>query len=418
MSSELERQLERALGEAPGPDPGVTDRALQSALEALPSPADARRIRRRRIVLLLAACIAAFVSGGVTLAATDGRLPGIGPALTSGRPAASGAPAHPNAPLVAPGEVISALIGDHGLVVTAHRARTFTDHHLTGFAASPAALYAIEARAGHLRAVQAATGRVAWRFGVGGTPTNPVWAPFPIRVVYLLHGRGGLEVHDIWGNGTHDFTVHASAAPVAPSWRWDSKAFAFVRGDGAVVVHDVIGGRDVALRPACGLRTAAAVAFAPSGGRLAIADRDGHLRVVDTTGHAPALCTTIARGLPSIGWLGGTPAPRRGRQHPFADRDPPRRHGIRRDHHAWHDRRPRSLARRPPGRAGTRFRRPAARRNRNDAPVQRGSRPAPHPAHAGGWARRRPRACPAQLALTEAGTTSSGSRTAPMNVLP
>jgi hypothetical protein len=26
--------------------------------------------------------------------------------------------------------------------------------------------------------------------------------------------------------------------------------------------------------------------------------------VVDTTGHAPALCTTIARGLPSIGWLG------------------------------------------------------------------------------------------------------------------
>jgi hypothetical protein len=305
MSSELERQLERALGEAPGPDPGVTDRALQSALEALPSPADTRRIRRRRIVLLLAACIAAFVSGGVTLAATDGRLPGIGPALTSGRPAASGAPALHNAPLVAPAEVISALIGDHGLVVTAHLARTFTDHHLTGFAASPAALYAIEARPGHLRAVQAATGRVAWRFGVAGTPANPVWAPFPIRVVYLLNGRGGLEVHDIWGNGTHDFTVHASAAPVAPSWRWDSKAFAFVRSDGAVVVHDVIGGRDVAIRPACGLHTAAAVAFAPSGGRLAIADRDGHLRVVDTTGRAPALCTTIARGLPSIGWLGG-----------------------------------------------------------------------------------------------------------------
>jgi hypothetical protein len=111
-------------------------------------------------------------------------------------------------------------------------------------------------------------------------------------------------VHDIWGNGTHDFTVHATAADVAPSWRWDSKAFAFVRRDGVVVVHDVIGGSDIALRPACGLRTAAAVAFAPSGGRLAIADRHGHLRIVDTTGHAPALCTTIARGLPSIGWLG------------------------------------------------------------------------------------------------------------------
>ena len=62
-------------------------------------------------MLLLAACIAAFVSGGVTLAATDGRLPGIGPALTPGRPATSGAPAHHRAATVAPGEAISALIG-------------------------------------------------------------------------------------------------------------------------------------------------------------------------------------------------------------------------------------------------------------------------------------------------------------------
>ena len=304
MSSELERELERALGEAPGPDPGVTDRALRSALEALPSPADARRIRRRRIALLLAACIAAFVSGGVTLAATDGRLPGIGPALTPDRPATSGAQARHRVATVAPGQAISALIGGRGVLVTARQTRTFAGPHLTGFAASPAALYAVEARPGHLRAVQVGTGRVAWRLRVPGTPTDPVWAPFPIRVAYLLHGRRGLEVHDIWGNGTHDFAVHGAAAAVAPSWRWDSKAFAFVRGDGAVLVHDAIGGRDTAIRPACGLRTAAAVAFAPSGGRLAIADRQGHLRVVDTTGHAPALCTTVARGLPSIGWLG------------------------------------------------------------------------------------------------------------------
>ena len=304
MSSELERELERALGEAPGPDPGVTDRALRSALEALPSPADTRRIRRRRIALLLAACIAAFVSGGVTLAATDGRLPGIGPALTPDRPSTSGAQAHHRVATVAPGQAISALIGGRGVVVTARRVRVFAGPHLAGFAASPAALYAVEARPGHLRAVEVGTERVAWRLRVAGTPTDPVWAPFPIRVAYLLHGRRGLEVHDIWGNGTHDFAVHGAAAAVAPSWRWDSKAFAFVRGDGAVLVHDAIGGRDMAIRPACGLHTAAAVAFAPSGGRLAIADRQGHLRVVDTTGHAPALCTTVARGLPSIGWLG------------------------------------------------------------------------------------------------------------------
>ena len=169
MSSELERELERALGEAPGPDPGVTDRALRSALEALPSPADARRIRRRRIALLLAACIAAFVSGGVTLAATDGRLPGIGPALTPDRPATSGAQARHRAATVAPGQAISALIGGRGVVVTARRTRAFAGPHLTGFAASPAALYAVEARPGHLRAVQVGTGRVAWRSRVAGT---------------------------------------------------------------------------------------------------------------------------------------------------------------------------------------------------------------------------------------------------------
>ena len=304
MSSELERRLERALGEAPGPDPGVTDRALRSALEALPSPADVRRARRRRLD-----AAARRLHRGLHL--------GRGDACRNQRPAArhrrgahgrppgtSGAPAHHRPAAVAPGEAISALIGDHGLAVTARRAWAFAGPPLTGFAASPAALYAVEARPGHLRAVQVGTGRVAWRLPVAGTPTDPVWAPFPIRVAYLLHGRRGLEVHDIWGNGTHDFTVHASAAAVAPSWRWDSKAFAFVRGDGTVLVHDVIGGRDIAIRPACGLRTAAAVAFAPSGGRLAIADARGHLRVVDTTGHAPALCATVARGLPSIGWLG------------------------------------------------------------------------------------------------------------------
>ena len=141
---------------------------------------------------------------------------------------------------------------------------------------------------------------------VAGTPTDPVWAPFPIRVAYLLHGRRGLEVHDIWGNGTHDFTVARQRAPRSPPRGGGTRRrFAFVRGDGTVLVHDVIGGREpIAIRPACGLRTAAAVAFAPSGGRLAIADARGHLRVVDTTGHAPALCATVARGLPSIGWLG------------------------------------------------------------------------------------------------------------------
>ena len=158
MSNELERRLERALGEAPGPDPGATDRALRSALEALPSPGDVRRARRR------ARAAARRLHRGLHLGRGDARRDGQRPAARHRRgahrrsPGTSAAPAHHRPAAVAPGEAISALIGDDGLAVTARRAWAAAGPHLTGFAASPAALYAVEARPGHLRAVQVGTG--------------------------------------------------------------------------------------------------------------------------------------------------------------------------------------------------------------------------------------------------------------------
>ena len=307
--SELERRLERALGDAPGPDPGVIGSRPAGRLSTRCRPRPDRGGRATPARAAPAACVAAFVSGGVTLAATDGRLPGIGRVPTGPAPG-TGASRRGG------GRARRGDLGADRRPRPGRGAPGATSRITVCPDSGPGPARSTRSRRGrHLRAVQVATGRAAWRFRLAGTPTNPVWAPFPIRVAYLLHGRGGLEVHDIWGNGTHDFTVHASAAPVAPSWRWDSKAFAFVRGDGAVVVHDVIGGRDTALRPACGLRRAEAVAFAPSGGRLAIADRRG----ICAWSTRPATRPRSARRSPegrrrSRG--SGKPAPRGGRRKP------------------------------------------------------------------------------------------------------
>ncbi|MGH3073909.1 MAG: WD40 repeat domain-containing protein [Gaiellales bacterium] len=303
MSSELERRLERALGEAPGPDPGVTDRALRSALEALPSPADVRRARRRRLTLLLAACIAAFVSGGVTLAATGAHLPVVNP-----EPATTHGPSAtvPDGSLLPAGASIWAVADGRATAVTAEvpEGRRHGSH-LTAFAASPGSLYLVEGRERGLRAVEARTGRVAWsRDDLGGRPIAATWSPFPIRIAYVLRTSSGYTVGDLWGTGTHRFTVDRDAAPVLPAWRWDSKALAYVSASGAVVVHDVIGGANRSLATACGVREPTAVAFAPAGTLLAVADRAGRIAIVDTSGTQEPRCLTGPAGRPQVAWLG------------------------------------------------------------------------------------------------------------------
>ena len=303
MSSELERRLERTLGEAPGPDPGVTDRALRSALEALPAPGEARRIRHRRIALLLAACVAAFVSGGVTLAATGAHLPVVNPepatkATRSGpRFAADGLPA---------GTSIWAVAGGRVVVVTRQTPiRMLHGERVAAFSASPGSLYAVEGRGDTLRALEIHGQRIAWtRRHLGGRPVAVVWSPFPIRIAYLLRTATGYTVGDLWGTGTHPFTVDTRAAAVTPTWRWDSKALAYVSASGAVVVHDVIGGANRPLPRACGIRRPAAIAFAPSGSALAVADRAGRVALVDTSGGGAARCLAGTAGRPHLAWLG------------------------------------------------------------------------------------------------------------------
>ncbi len=138
---------------------------------------------------------------------------------------------------------------------------------------------------------------------VAGTPVRAAWAPAGIRIAYVLHTPGGDRLFDMYGNGTHDFRVARHVAPVTPSWRWDSQAFAYVAAGGRVMVHSAIAGSTSAVPRACGVRHAAAVAFAPFGGLLAIADDAGRLQIVDTLHGGRTHCERGQPGAPSIAWL-------------------------------------------------------------------------------------------------------------------
>ena len=304
MPSELERRLERVLTGAPGPDPGVSDSALRVALEALPSPADVRRARRRRVTLLVAACLAAFVSGGVTLAATGAHLPVVNPEQARA-PATRSRPVPPVDAYLPAGTSVWAVARGRVMVVTRDTPiRMLHAGRVAAFAASPGSLYAVEGHGSALRAIELHGRRVVWRRRVGGRPVAAVWSPFPIRIAYLLRTRAGFTVGDVWGTGTHPFTVDTGAAPVVPAWRWDSKALAYVTAAGVVVVHDVIGGANRDLPRACDIRRPAAIAFAPAGAVLAVAARSGRIALVDTAASRPPRCLTGPAGSPHLAWLG------------------------------------------------------------------------------------------------------------------
>src|SRR6185437_11321363 len=162
----------------------------------------------------------------------------------------------------------------------------------SAIAVSPGAVYVLEAHGRMLRAVAAGTGRVAQTQHTAGPVTAAVWSPFPIRIAYLTEVGGHQQLHDEWGTLSHDYLVDRHVAAVAPSWRWDSLAVAYVRADGRTTV----------IPPNCGLHHPTALAFAPTSGLLAIADRT-RLRIVDTTGGAPDVCAAHNPGAPSIAWV-------------------------------------------------------------------------------------------------------------------
>jgi len=295
MPSELERRLERVLNDVPAEaSSDAHDRARDAALAAA-APAPGRGPTWR--IVIAAAVAMVLVTTGVTLAATGDR-PFSDTATVTKPPQA----ARLHTGLLPRGaRAFSILAGGRAWVALPHHVLLHGAPR-SAIALSPGAVYVLEAHGRTLRAVATGTGRVAQRQRTAGPVTAAVWSPFPIRIAYLAEVGGHHQLHDEWGTLSHDFLVDRHVAAVAPTWRWDSLAVAYVRADGRVAVHNATSGRNTVISPNCGLRHPTALAFAPTSGLLAIADRT-RLRIVDTTGRAPDVCAAHNPGAPSIAWV-------------------------------------------------------------------------------------------------------------------
>jgi hypothetical protein len=296
MPNELERRLERALNDVPVEATwDAHDRAREAALAAAGSPAPGRGSLWR--IAIAAAVAMVLVTTGLTLAATGDR-PFADTATLTKPPRTAGL----HTGLLPRGaRAFSIPAGGRAWVAIPHRVLLHGAPR-SAIAVSPGAVYVLEAHGRTLRAVAAGTGRVVQTQRTAGPVSAAVWSPFPIRIAYLTEVGGHQQLHDEWGTLSHDYLVDRDVAAVAPSWRWDSLAIAYVRADGRVAIHNTTSGRNTVISPNCGLRHPTAMAFAPASGLLAIADRT-RLRIVDTTGAAADVCAAHSPGRPSIAWL-------------------------------------------------------------------------------------------------------------------
>ena len=374
MPSELERRLERALNDVPVEAfTDAHDRARDAALAAAAAPAPGRLSQWR--VVIAAAVAMVLVTTGVTLAATGDR-PFSDTATLIKPPRA----ARPKTGLLPQGARAFSILADGRAWVALPRRVLLRGAPRSAIAVSPGAVYVLEAHGRTLRAVAAGTGRVAQTQRTAGRVSAAVWSPFPIRIAYLTEVGGHQQLHDEWGTLSHDYLVDRHVAAVAPSWRWDSLAVAYVRGDGRVVVHSATSGHNTVIHPELRAAPPTALAFAPTSGLLAIADRT-RLRIVDTTGRTPDVCG--AQPGSAQHRVGATPpAVRRRRCHALPLSAAATRPGHRYDHRAGTDHRAHRLPRRTAPRAGTGKRPLNPGRRRHRAPVQRAGNAAPRAAAA------------------------------------
>jgi hypothetical protein len=196
--------------------------------------------------------------------------------------------------------------------------------------------YHVAVVSGHTLAAIRPDGTVRWRHAGGARAADPRWSPDGLNIAY----RAGSKIHLIYGNGLHDVALPGRAAPAAPAWKpTDANTVAWARADGTVVVQDAYTGlvlwrhrggpvrrlswsadgkrlliagrrhaavytlaggppRSLRLRPGEELTAAA---FAPTGGRLALAVFAGGVTRVSLLGSRSALVEPPGR-LRSLTW--------------------------------------------------------------------------------------------------------------------
>jgi WD40-like Beta Propeller Repeat len=311
--------LARALREAPLPNEGAArERARRTVLAA--HAASPRRRRPHTAAFVTAVVLAVAGAGALT---RPGQAVGewVGRQLEVVRRPAPPAPKPaPRAELPARGRLLVARA--HGLAIVGGGGHVSLRGWRTG-SWSPHALH-LAVAAGRTLAAVKPDGTVRWRFAAPAPVAAPRWSPNALYVAY----RAGSRMHLIWGNGAHDVALRGVAASVPPAWRPSTPStLAWARADGTVLVQDaytgrvlwrdsggpvhqlswsadgrrlliagrrhgaihrLAGGRAKPLRLADG-ETLAAAAFAPAGGRLALAVYAGGVTRIRLLGAKAAL---------------------------------------------------------------------------------------------------------------------------------
>jgi hypothetical protein len=265
--------------EAPEPDPGAGEEALHRALRALRPVAAPRRGLR--------AAVLAFAAIVVLLVIAAGSLGAAGALHVSFGTQAKQVPVTSGLLLPKGGDGIAAIVYGR-LSATTKSGFDLQGLPVTAATLSPHGLY-VAAGIGRAIVALAPSGRRAWSQPLGagcprsdhvcGTVASIAWAPDGLRVAYVVRTDTRKSVlHVIWGNGTHDTVVDRNAQGVAPSWRADSLAVAYVGWGGRPVVYDLGHESHQVIRWAPA-RQIEHLAFAPRGTRLALGTETSALLV-------------------------------------------------------------------------------------------------------------------------------------------
>ena len=302
MPAELETRLERLLTEHPQPTSAAQEQAREAALAALPP---LRRRSRPAAWLILAAAGIGVITAGVALAASPGGFRDLRDVVVPSSHHTPRVKTHvPVVRLPRDAAGFTAQIDDR-LWVDTPRGLTLRGVPLAAAATSPQALYAVGERAGRLQAVSIADRHIAWSVPLDGRLAAASWSPYPIRIAYVVQHPGGSgQLHVIWGNGVNDQAI-GPAAPLMPTWRWDSLAVAYVAPGGAVML-DTVGSSAPKLinkASACGSYRVTGVAFAPDSPTLAETTDGPRVILADTRHPGNVTCIHTAAPAAQLRWL-------------------------------------------------------------------------------------------------------------------
>jgi hypothetical protein len=295
MPNEPESRLRALFAQLPTATKTVEDRALAAALAALPPPT-ARHARPVRTALLVAAAaMSVLVVSAVALGAAGALHVRLGaPAALPPRAVAT-----PRLALPRGARGIAAVVGGR-LWFTSRSGLRIEGLPVSSAALSPHARY-VAAGVGDSLVVMAPGGTRAWSHAAGGRVVAIAWAPSGLRIAYVVRkATGGEQLRTIEGDGDHDRLLDAAVRSVAPSWRADALAVAYVGAGGHPVVYDFarrahhVIGND---RPA----DVTTLAFAPRGRVLAVVG-GGRIWILDA--HRTSVGDLGRRAVAGIAWVG------------------------------------------------------------------------------------------------------------------